>query len=237
MLTVKNLTIFSQKKKIIDGFTFTFQKGRIYALMGPNGSGKSTLAQGLMGNPAYSFSKNSQISFQKTNIKNLKPEKRAKLGLFLSFQSPLALSGVSVLQLLRTALAGQTDVLKLQGKITALARELKIPAELLSRSLNEGFSGGERKKMEVLQALALDPQFLIFDEIDTGADIDSLKLIGQALRKLKKQGKALVVITHYNRILKYLRPDQVLIVKDGRLVKTGPRNLVRQIEIKGYSSV
>lgn len=243
MLTFKNLTVYAKKKKILDNLTFRFKKGGVYALMGPNGSGKSTLAQALMGHPGYRLGKSSKISFRGKNLKILSPDKRAGLGLFLSWQSPISLSGVNVFQLLRHALGEKAegpersrgiDILSAKEKLTKLAQQLQIKEELLESSLNEGFSGGEKKKMEVLQALMLDPLFLIFDEIDTGVDVDSLRLIASSLKTLKRQGKTLLLITHYNRILKYLRPDKVLVMKSGRLVKTGDYRLAREIEKSGY---
>ena len=144
------------------------------------------------------------------------------------------MSGVNVFQLLRHALGEKVDVLALRERLMKLARQLQIKEELLENSLNDGFSGGEKKKMEVLQALMLDPSFLIFDEIDTGVDVDSLKLIASCLNVLRKQGKTLILITHYNRILKYLRPDQVLVLKSGRLVKVGDHRLAGKIEKDGY---
>lgn len=236
-LTLKNFTVFVKKKKILDNLNFKFEKGKTYVLMGPNGSGKSTLALAVFGHPAYSLSRGSRVSFNDRNLKLLSPEKRARQGLFLSFQSPLSVPGVTVFQLLRQALSGRVDVLTLRDRMDETARLLKIKKELLERSLNEEFSGGEKKKMEVLQAALLDPQLLIFDEVDTGVDIDSLRLITSALKTLRKQGRTLILITHYNRILKYLRPDQVLVMKSGRLVKTGDYQLAGKIEKDGYENI
>jgi Fe-S cluster assembly ATP-binding protein len=236
MLSIKNLTISVGKKKIVEDFSFDFEKNRVYALMGPNGSGKSSLALALMGHPAYRVSRNARLLFYNKSIKGLTPEKRARLGLFLSFQSPLGLTGVNALQLLRQA-AGKTDVLELQSKINKIARELKIRPELLERSLNQDFSGGERKKMEILQAAVLNPKFLIFDEIDTGLDVDSLKTAASFLKRLARPDKTLLLITHYNRILKYLKPDEVLALKDGRLLAKGGYRLAQKIEKQGYEKI
>jgi len=237
MLTIKNLKVLIDKKEILNDFNFSFEKGKIYVLMGPNGSGKSTLVLALAGHPDYSLGKKSRISFKKKNLKGLTPEKRARLGLFLSFQSPLSLAGVSVFQLLRSSLNGKVDPLILFEKIRQLAKKLKIREELLTRSLNEGFSGGERKKMEILQAGILNPDFLIFDEIDTGVDVDNLKVIASFLKSLKKDGKTILLITHYNRILKQLKPDRVLILVDGRLIKSGDYRLAKEIEKNGYEKI
>lgn len=237
MLSLKNLTIFVDKKKIIENLDFNFERGKIYALMGPNGSGKSTLALAIVGHPGYRVSRNSKIIFEKKPIKNLAPEKRAELGLFLSFQHPFSLSGVNIFQLLRKALEGKIDPGLLYQQTRKLAKLLKIKEELLERSLNEGFSGGEKKKMEVLQASLLNPKFLIFDEIDTGVDVDSLRLMAGFLKKFRKQKKTILLITHYNRILKYTKPDRVLVIKDGQLAKVGNFKLAQLIEKYGYRKI
>ncbi|OHA61864.1 MAG: Fe-S cluster assembly ATPase SufC [Candidatus Wildermuthbacteria bacterium GWA2_46_15] len=237
MLKLKNLTVFVKKKKILDNLNFEFKKGQTYVLMGPNGSGKSTLALAVMGHPAYSFSPDSRLSFEGKNLKGLPPEKRAKSGLFLSFQSPLSISGITVFQLLRQALNGRVDILTIRDRVNQAAQSLKIKKELLERSLNEEFSGGEKKKIEVLQAVLLDPKLLIFDEIDTGVDVDSLKVIAKLLKVLVRKKKTLILITHYNRILKYIKPDQVLIMKEGKLVKVGRGNLAKEIEDRGYENL
>ncbi len=231
--TLSKLTVDINGKKILRDISFDFEKGKTYAVMGPNGSGKSTLAYAMMGHPLYSLSKISRIVFDKKRIDNLIPEKRSQLGMFLSFQAPLSLSGVTVFQLLRLALSGKEDPLKIKETLEKYAKELKINDELLYRSLNDGASGGEKKKLEVLQAAVLNPRFLIFDEVDTGVDIDALRIIAKFINSHKK-GKTYIVITHYNRILKYLRPDKVLVMIGGRLVKTGDYRLAHSIEKKGY---
>lgn len=237
MLEIKNLKVKINNKTILNNINFTFEKGKIYALMGPNASGKSTLAFSIMGHPLYKLFPSSKIIFKGKNIKKLSPEKRVKLGIFLSFQSPLALSGVNVFQVLRYALQKKLDPLTLKEKLENISKELKLKKELLERPLNEGFSGGERKKMEILQAKAIDPEFLIFDEIDTGVDVDALKTISQFLREFKKEKKTLLLITHYNRILRYLKPDVVLVMKEGSIVKVGGRELANKIEREGYEKI
>lgn len=236
MLDIKNLSVSVGKKTILHNFNFTFEPGKIYAVMGPNGSGKSTLAYSLMGHPAYGINAKSKISFDKKEITFAKPEERAEAGIFLSFQSPLSLSGVKVHQLLQIALKGKKDPLKIREEVNQYAKELKISEELLYRPLNEGASGGEKKKMEVLQSAVLDKKLLIFDEVDTGVDVDALKTIAKFLDKNKK-GKTYIIITHYNRILHYLRPDKVLIVIGGKLKKVGNYKLANLIEQKGYERV
>lgn len=233
MLQVKNLTVSVGKKKIIHDFSFTFEKGKIYAIMGPNGSGKSTLAFALMGHPSYKANGKSKILLNKTSLEKLDTQKRAEKGLFMSFQTPLSLSGVTAFQLLQIALSGKKDPLTIRKTIQEKAKELKIPEELLTRSLNEGASGGEKKKLEILQAAVLDKKLLIFDEIDTGVDVDALKTIATFLNRYKR-GKTLILITHYNRILHYLKPDKVLILVNGKLAKTGDYKLANKIEKEGY---
>lgn len=234
MLQVKSLSVFVGKKKIIDNLNFEFERGKVYAVMGPNGSGKSTLALSIMGHPAYTVNGKSQIKYQRSNIVKLDAEKRSKLGLFMSFQTPLSLAGVTVHQLLQLALSGKKDPLTTRQEIQKYAKELKISEELLKRSLNEGASGGEKKKLEVLQAAVLDKDILIFDEIDTGVDVDALKTIAKFINNHKKN-KIVILITHYNRILKYMKPDKVLILVNGKLVDSGNYKLAERIEKNGYT--
>lgn len=235
MLVLKNLTVKVQEKIILHDINFNFEKGKVYALMGPNGSGKSTLAYVIMGHPEYQLEKG-KILFEGKDISGLTADERARLGLFLSFQTPLSLAGVNVFQLLRLALSGKKDPLAIKKEIENYARQLKIASDLIERSLNDGASGGEKKKMEVLQAAVLSPQFLIFDEVDTGVDIDALKIIAAFINR-HKNNKTYLLITHYNRILKYLKPDYVLVLKEGKLVKTGDYKLAHQIEKKGYEKL
>jgi Fe-S cluster assembly ATP-binding protein len=236
MISLKNLTVSAGDKEIVKNLNFDFEKGKVYAIMGPNGSGKSTLANAIMGNPAYSVADYSQIKINKKNITEMEPDERSKEGIFLSFQNPLSLSGVKVFQLLQLALSGKKDPLAIRNEAKKYATELGINEDLLNRSLNEGASGGERKKMEVLQAAVLDKKFLIFDEVDTGVDVDSLKSISNFLISHKKD-KTYLVITHYNRILHYLKPDFVLIMIKGELVKVGGPELAILIEKEGYKGI
>jgi len=234
MLQVKNLTVSIGEKQILDNLNFTFEKGKVYAIMGPNGSGKSTLAASIMGHPLYSISPKSKIIFNDVEIQEEESYKRSKKGIFLSFQSPLTLSGVNIFQLLRVALDGKMEPLALKNKLKDLAKELKIKEELISRSLNDGFSGGEKKKMEVMQAAIMEPSFLMLDEIDTGVDIDSLKTIAEFISEMKNNDRTIVIITHYNRILKYVSPDEVLIIINGKIASQGSAELAQKIETKGY---
>lgn len=236
MLTLKNLNVKVGQKQILKNINFNFEKGKVYAIMGPNGSGKSTLAASVMGHPAYTIGAGSKIIFKGKNIVDEKIEDRAKRGLFMSFQSPLSLNGVNIYQLLRFALDKKKDPLTIRREVQKYAKKLKINEELLTRSLNENFSGGEKKKMEVLQATMLDPDFLFFDEIDTGVDVDALRTIASFLKGMRGKDKTFALITHYNRILKYIKPDKVLILVGGKLVRTGTYKLADMIEKKGYAT-
>lgn len=234
MLILDHLTVTVDKKEILHDISYTFEKGKIYAIMGPNGSGKSTLAQTVMGHPAYTLSKNSAIIFKNANITALKPDKRAQKGLFLTFQTPLSLSGVTIYQLIRYILDKKMDPLTTRKKAKKYARQLHIPEELLSRSLNDNFSGGEKKKMEVLQSAMSGASCIFFDEIDTGVDIDALKTISLFMKSLMNKDKIFIIITHYNRILQYIKPEVVIVLKEGKIARIGNSQLALQIEKKGY---
>ena len=236
MLKLKNLKANIENKEILKGIDFEFEKGKIYAVMGPNGSGKSTLSYAIMGHPAYEIAEDSEILLEGEDIKEMEADERAQKGIFLSFQSPLALSGVKVYQLLQLALNSKKDPLTIRQEAQKYAKELGISEDLLSRPLNEGASGGERKKMEVLQAAVLDKKLLIFDEVDTGVDVDALKSISKFLTKHKKD-KTYIIITHYNRILHHLKPDYVLIMVKGKIVKVGDASLAKEIEKSGYENI
>lgn len=247
MLQLKNYSISADKKDILKDINFTFEEGKTYAIMGPNGSGKSTLALSVAGAPQFVPSNSSELLFEDKKITSLAPEKRSAAGLFVTMQSPPSLSGVTVFQLLRTVLsqlrqgfagqAGKMSALDVRTKISEIIEKLSISPELLKRSLNDGFSGGERKKFEVLQMAMLEPKLVFFDEIDTGVDVDALKTISTFLKKNKKENQTYIFITHNTRILEYLKPDTVLIMKDGQIVKTGTAELAKEIEENGYTNV
>jgi len=234
MLSLSNLTASIAKKTILNGIKTSFEDNKIYTIMGPNGSGKSTLVQTIIGNPIYSIASKSSLIFNKKKLNDLSPDKRAQLGIGATFQSPIALQGVSVFQLLRLA-KKDIDVMDLYSSIEKIAAKLKIHKELIDRPLNEGASGGERKKLEVLQMAILNPSIIFFDEIDTGVDVDSLKTIFTFLKEFKKD-KTFVFITHYSKIFSYLMPDTVIVMKEGKIVKEGGKEVIEVIEEKGYEA-
>lgn len=232
ILQLKNLSVRIGQKEILNNINFDFEKGKIYAFMGPNGSGKSTLAQSILGNPNLELDKNSKIIFEGKDIVGLKTEKRAKKGIFLSFQTPLSLTGVNIYQLLSYAFS-KKDPLRQRKRVQKLAKEVGISPELLERAFDVGLSGGEKKKIEVLQALIFQPKLAILDEIDTGLDVDSLRKIAHLLQEFKKN-QTFILITHYIRILRYLKPDYVIVLKEGKIIKWGNRELAEKIEKEGY---
>jgi Fe-S cluster assembly ATP-binding protein len=237
MLSLKNVSVSIVEKDILHDISFDFLPESTYALLGPNGSGKSTLGNAIMGQPNYILGESTELLWNDHSLNDLKADERARLGIFLSFQNPLPLAGVSVMDLFRMALVGKDkklDAMTLHKSVRAFAEELDIKEELLKRSLYEGFSGGEKKKIEALQAVLLEPAVAIFDEIDTGVDVDALKLITAFLKKHLPKETTLIYITHSHKLLSVLEPDQVLVLKDGRLVKTGDQTLVHEIEKDGF---
>jgi Fe-S cluster assembly ATP-binding protein len=232
MLELKNFSVKVQKKEILHNINFKFEKGKTYAIMGPNGSGKSTLALSILGHPQFELDEKSKIIFQGKDITSLKPEERAKKGIFLSFQTPPTLSGVNIFQLLNYAFP-KSNPLTMRQKVKSVAKEIGLDEEILERSFHPGLSGGEKKKVEAVQALVFNPKILIFDEIDTGLDIDALRKISKVINENKK-GKTLILITHYTRILRHIEPDYVLVLKDGRISSFGDKSLAEKIEKEGY---
>lgn len=246
-LQIKNLTASVANKEILKKVSLTLEPGKIIALMGPNGSGKSTLAQVLMGHPVFQIeSKSSSIKIGSEEIKNLSPDKRACLGLFLAFQNPVSVPGVNVANLLRTAKIEAErktakkshnpalNVIAFHELLFKETQKLNIAKELLKRGLNEDFSGGEKKKLEMLQAIILNPKFAVFDEIDTGLDVDALKIVAGGIARLKKKGCGILIITHYQRILKYVKPDYVYILVNGKIKEKGTAALAKIVENSGY---
>jgi Fe-S cluster assembly ATP-binding protein len=261
-LTISGLVASIDGKEILNGVSLTVRSGEVHAIMGPNGSGKSTLASVLLGHPSYivSHKRNvSRIVLDGKNLSTLPTDARARAGLFLAFQSPIAIAGVTVMNLLRTSyqvrhtsaiptaavqnpiLARRTqvggmpiaDFIKLVGDY---AKKLNLDETLLRRGIHDGFSGVEKKKIEMLQALVLQPKFAVFDEIDTGLDVDALKAVSTGIALLRARGVGIIIITHYQRILKYVKPDFVHILVAGNIVKTGTAALAKRIEDSGYKA-
>ena len=240
-LEVKDLHVNVEDKKILNGINLEVNRGEIIALMGPNGSGKSTLAFALMGSPKHTIEKG-QIILNGENIIGLSPDKRAKKGLFLSFQYPSEVPGVSVANFLRTALNsinGKTiPVKEFIQRLKEKMKLLDMDESFSKRYLNEGFSGGEKKRAEILQLAVLQPKIAILDETDSGTDIDALKIIANGVNKIREEcNTGVLLITHYNRILQYVKPDKVHIVIDGKIVKTGGPELADKIEEEGYKEL
>ena len=240
MLEVKNLYVSYGGKLILKGLNMKFELGKIYALMGPNGSGKTTLSYVLMGHPKYKVEKG-KILIDGEDILKLSSDERAKKGLFLSFQNPVEISGITISNFLRQAYNSLKDkkisLLDFRSLLEKKCRELSIDTKFLNRYLNEGFSGGEKKKAEILQMLVLNPKIVILDETDSGLDIDSLKVVAEGIKKFMSDEKTVLIITHYKRILEYIKPDKVLIISDGKIVMEGDSSLVAQLEEKGYKGI
>ena len=236
-LEIKDLHVKIEEKEIVKGVSLTVDKGQVVAIMGPNGSGKSTLAYALMGHPNYKITKG-KILLNGKDVTNSKPDERAKQGLFLSFQYPQEIAGVSVSNFLRTALnAKRKDKISVPDFHKLLHEKmdlLKMDKNFSLRYLNEGFSGGEKKKAEILQMAVLQPAIGILDETDSGLDVDSLKIVAEGVNKLKGPEMGILLITHYQRILNYVTPDKVHVVVNGKIAKSGGKELAQEVEEKGY---
>lgn len=241
MLVINNLHVSVDGTPILRGINLTIEKGKIHAIMGPNGSGKSTLSNVIAGKEEYEITEGS-IEFEGINILNLTPEERAHLGIFLSFQYPVEIPGVSLTNFIKTAINENRKAKGLQPmpakEMLKLMRErmelLSMDKSFLSRSLNEGFSGGEKKRNEIFQMAMLQPRLAILDETDSGLDIDALRIVANGVNKLRTDENAFLVITHYQRLLEYIVPDYVHVLYKGRIVKTGTKALALELEEKGY---
>ncbi len=237
MLEIKNLHVSTDNKEILKGLNLSINQGEIHAIMGPNGSGKSSLSLVLMGHPRYKITKGS-IKLNGQDLTSLTPDKRAKLGLFLAMQYPVAVPGVSVFNLLRSANKNldsqKVPALEFQKIVKKEMKNLKIDEKFLTRSINDGFSGGEKKKMETLQLSILRPKYAILDETDSGLDVDALKIVSMGINNVFSKNLGILLITHYQRILKYVNPDFVHILVDGKIVKSGGAALAAVVEEKGY---
>ena len=243
MLEIKYLQASVEKKSILKGLNLTIKPGELHAIMGPNGSGKSTLANVLSGKNGYKIS--GEISFKGENLNDIPIEKRAQKGIFLAFQYPLEIPGVNTNIFLKTSLNSirkskgekEVDTLAFLKLVKEKSSELGIDEKILSRQLNVGFSGGEKKKNEILQMKILDPIFSILDETDSGLDIDALKIIAKGVNTSRDSKKSFLVITHYQRLLDYIKPDFVHVLSDGKIIKTGCGELAEELEKTGYSKL
>ena len=241
MLSIDNLYVGVDGKSILNGINLDVKSGEVHAIMGPNGSGKSTLSSAIAGNESYEVIKGN-ILFKGENIVDMAPEERAHKGIFMSFQYPVEIPGITVTNFIKTSInsnlraRGEEEMpanLMLK-KIREKAELLEIDSKFLSRSLNEGFSGGEKKRNEIFQMAMLEPSLSILDETDSGLDIDALKIVANGVNKLRSKDNAVVVITHYQRLLEYIIPDFVHVLHEGKIVKSGTKDLAHELEEKGY---
>ena len=244
MLKIENLHVSVDGKEIIKGLNLEVKKGEVHAIMGPNGSGKSTLSAVIAGNEDYEVTKGN-IFFNDENIEDLSAEERAHRGIFMSFQYPVEIPGITVTNFIKTAINSN---LKARGnkempanemlkKIREKAELLEIDSRFLSRSLNEGFSGGEKKRNEIFQMAMLEPTLAILDETDSGLDIDALKIVADGVNSLRKKDNSFLIITHYQRLLNYIKPDFVHVLMNGKVVKSGGPELALELEKKGYENI
>ena len=241
LLEIKNLHATIDGKEILKGINLTINAGEVHAIMGPNGSGKSTLSNVLVGHPAYTVTEG-EITYKGKNLLELSPEDRSHEGLFLSFQYPVEIPGVSITNFMRAAINAKREYLKLEpmsaGDFLKLMREkralVNLDSKLANRSVNEGFSGGEKKRNEIFQMAMLEPTLSILDETDSGLDIDALRIVAEGVNKLKRPDTSSIVITHYQRLLDYIKPDIVHVLYNGRIVMTAGPELVQELEVRGY---
>jgi Fe-S cluster assembly ATP-binding protein len=241
LLEVKDLQVSINDNKILKNLNLKISKGEIHAIMGPNGSGKSTLSKVLAGHPAYSIS-NGDIFFKGSSILDLEPEQRSHLGIFLAFQYPIEIPGVSNEDFLRLAYNSkqkfynkpEVDPIEFLSIINEKLKLVSMSTAFLSRNVNEGFSGGEKKRNEILQMILLDSELAILDETDSGLDIDALKIISTGINNFMNPSKSILLITHYQRLLDYIKPTYVHVMQNGRIVKTGSAELAKELENKGY---
>jgi Fe-S cluster assembly ATP-binding protein len=241
MLTIKNLQARIDEKQILNGINLEVKAGEVHAIMGPNGSGKSTLASVLAGREEYEVL-SGEVEFLGKNLLEMAPEERAREGVFLAFQYPVEIPGVSTINFMKTAVnqirqaRGQQtlDAVSFLSLMKEKMKLVEIDQSLLNRSLNEGFSGGEKKRNEIFQMAMLEPKLAILDETDSGLDIDALKIVANGVNKLRTKSNAVVVVTHYQRLLDYIVPDFVHVLYKGKIVKSGTKDLALELEAKGY---
>ncbi len=241
MLEIKNLKVRVEEKEILKGVDLTIEAGEVHAVMGPNGSGKSTLAHVLAGREGYEIT-GGQVLFEGHDLLAMKPEDRARAGIFLAFQYPVEIPGVNNTYFLKAALNAirksrgeeELDAMDFLELVKEKLKPLKMEESMLQRAVNEGFSGGEKKKNEILQMAVLEPKMAILDETDSGLDIDALKVVADGVNALRHKDRAILAVTHYQRLLNYIVPDQVHVLVNGRIVKTGGKELALELEEKGY---
>ena len=242
LLQIKNLHVEIDGKKILNGLDLTVEKGKVHAIMGPNGSGKSTLAYVLAGKADYEITEG-EILFDGENILEMEPDERAAKGLFLAFQYPIEIPGVATMTFLRTAVnaqrkkrgEGEYSTPEFLKKVRDAAAKLDIDPDMLKRSVNVGFSGGEKKRAEILQMTMFEPRLAVLDETDSGLDIDALKVVSDGVNRLRSPERAFLVITHYQRLLDHIVPDVVHVMSRGRIVRTGGKELALELEAQGYA--
>ncbi len=244
LLEIKDLYVAIDGKNILKGLNLTIGKGEVHAIMGPNGSGKSTLAKVLAGHPAYEVVKG-EILYEGKNLLDLEPDERAREGIFMAFQYPVEVPGVSNSQFLRLAYnekmkhigEEELDPLEFNDLLKEKAKIVEMDPSFFKRSVNEGFSGGEKKRNEILQMAVLEPKLALLDETDSGLDIDALRIVAEGVNQLKSKENGIVLVTHYQRLLNYIVPDFVHVLADGRIVKEGGKELALELEEKGYDWV
>jgi Fe-S cluster assembly ATP-binding protein len=241
MLNIKNLQVRAEDKQILKGIDLTVNAGEVHAIMGPNGSGKSTLARALAGHPAYEVT-GGEIQYEGRDLLDMDPDERAREGVFMAFQYPVEIAGVTNAYFLKAALNAkrkhhgepELDALEFLQLIKEKAKLLQIDQSMLNRAVNEGFSGGEKKRNEIFQMALLEPKLAILDETDSGLDIDALKTVSDGVNALRGPARAIIVVTHYQRLLNYIVPDYVHVLSGGRIVKSGGKELALELEQKGY---
>jgi Fe-S cluster assembly ATP-binding protein len=242
LLEIKNLHAEVDGKPILNGLDLTVEKGALHAIMGPNGSGKSTLSYVLAGKPGYTVTQG-QVLFEGQDLLALQPDDRAAKGIFLAFQYPLEIPGVATMTFLRTALNAQRrhrgeaelSTPEFMKRVRELATKLEIEPEMLRRAINVGFSGGEKKRAEILQMSVFEPRLAILDETDSGLDIDALRVVAEGVNTMRRPDNATIVVTHYQRLLNYIVPDYVHVLSAGRIVKSGGKELALELEARGYA--
>jgi len=244
MLSITNLKVSVEDKQILKGLNLEVNTGEVHAIMGPNGSGKSTLANVIAGRDGYKID-DGEIIYEGKDLTEVKPEIRAREGIFLAFQYPVEIPGVNNIYLLKAALNAlrihrgepELDAIEFMALVKEKMQVVKMDEDLLSRAVNEGFSGGEKKRNEIFQMAVLEPKLAILDETDSGLDIDALKIVANGVNSLRSKDRAIVIVTHYQRLLDYIVPDHVHVLSDGKIIKSGGKNLAMELEEKGYDWV